>query len=206
MQDRSEHLITSVTVREYFQSAVARALDRQSVAVQDETAIYLANLLTVHVRAESLYERTPEGSRIRPLAELYGSAVAARRPEDRDRALRRLGDLALFISGLFAQSLSRSLVDVDYYIAMGGNAYGCLAGSYRVGRARAALKEVFTELAGRFADIVDVLAEVGDNAQIQNSHDVLRLYEIWLSSGSPRAAGKLRGLGIEPVRTRRQTH
>jgi len=206
MPTGNDDLITGVDVRGFFQSAVAGALERQSIAVQEETAIYLVNLLTTYVRAETLYDRTPEGVRLLPLAEIYGHAVNASSLEDRDRALQRLGDLALFISGLFADSLSRSLVDIDYYIAMGGNAYGCLAGSGRRGWARTALRQVFSELAGRFPDMVEVLAEVGDNANLRHSCDVLRLYEIWLSTGSRRAAVKLRRLGIDPVSTRRLTH
>jgi len=37
--------------------------------------------------------------------------------------MQRLGDTALFIAGVFADSLNRKLVDVDYYVAMGGTAY-----------------------------------------------------------------------------------
>jgi hypothetical protein len=206
MHDRSERLITGTDVRTYFRDAISDALGRQSVSAQDETVIYLSNLLTGFLRAERLYDRTPDGVMIRPLAQLYGEAVNAPSAEERDRALRRLGDVSLFIAGLFADSLSRSLVDVDYYIAMGGNAYGHLAESTRTSRALGALRDVFSELAAQFAAFVDVLAEVGENANVRRSADVLRLYEIWLATGSPRAAAKLRGLGIDPVSIRRDTH
>jgi hypothetical protein len=206
MRERSERLITGTDIRAYFRDAIHDALGRQSLSAQDETVIYLSNLLTGFLRAERLYDRTPEGVMIRPLAHLYGEAVNAPSAEERDRALRRLGDVSLFIAGLFADSLSRSLVDVDYYIAMGGNAYGHLADSTRTSRALRALKDVFSELAAQFAAFVDVLAEVGENANLRRSADVLRLYEIWLATGSPRAAGRLRSLGIDPVHIRRDTH
>ena len=33
-----------------------------------------------------------------------------------EKRFRRLGDVALFVAGFFTESLSRSLVDVDYYV------------------------------------------------------------------------------------------
>jgi hypothetical protein len=162
-------------------------------------------MLAAFVDAERLYERTPDGVLLKPLAELYGDALAAT-GEQRDQRLQRLGDVALFVAGLFAQSLSRSLVDVDYYIAMGGGAYGRLAGSQGVARPHSALKDVFGELAVHFPRFVDVLAEVGERVNLGNCADVLRLYEIWQCTGSERAASRLRELGIDPVRSRRSTH
>lgn len=206
MANRSEQLITGVDVRDYFQGLLAESLDRQRVPVKDETSLYLVNLLANFVRSEQLYEQTPDGLMIRPLATLYAEAVNAPTPDEAGRALQRLGDLALFISGLYSHSLGRSLVDVDYYIAMGGNAYACLADSGRLSRTCRALRAVFSELAERFTAVVDVLAEVGESGAFQSSHDVLRLYEIWLASGSPRAATRLRQLGIEPVASRRRPH
>lgn len=206
MPKQAEGLITGVNVREYFQDMLAGTVTRQSVPVQEETVVYLANLLANFVRAEQLYERTPDGVFIRPLADLYGDAVNARSGDEAFRAMQRLGDLSLFVSGLFSRSLARSLVDVDYYIAMGGNAYACLADSERATRTRRALRAVFIDLAGCFAELVDVLAEVSESGRLQTGNDVLRLYEIWLATGSPRTAARLRQLGIEPVRSQRRTH
>ncbi len=206
MANHAGRLITSVDVREYFQGVLADTLDRQSVPVQPETLLYLVNMLANFVRSEQLYDHTPDGIMIRPLAALYGDAMNARSMEEEYRALQRLGDLALFVSGLFANSLGRSLVDVDYYIAMGGNAYASLAGSERLSRSRRALRAVFSELAQRFTAVVDVLAEVGDGGNPQSSHDILRLYEIWLASRSPRAAARLRQLGIQPLPAHRRMH
>jgi len=206
MSKSPARLITDVSVDEYFSEAVQTAISRRRAAVSGETAIYLTNLLTGFLTAEHLYDVTPDGVTIRPLAMIYGDAVQANTFEERVKALRRLGDIALFISGLFAHSLGRSLVDVDYYIAMGGNAYGCLADNGHRSRLVRRLQEVFMELATRFTECVDVLSEVGEKANLHNDTDILRLYEIWLGSGSPRAAEKLRSMGIQPIRLQRSRH
>ena len=46
---------------------------------------------------------------------------------ERERGLQRLGDVSLFVAGFFAHSFARKLIDIDYHIAMGGQAYGTLA-------------------------------------------------------------------------------
>ena len=114
--------------------------------------------------------------------------------------------MALFISGLFSSSLCRSLVDVDYYVQMGGNAYGFLADSGRIARKTRTLKITFMELSRQFAAFTDVLAEVSEAGRLNNSVDIMRLYELWQATGSRRIALKLRNLGIEPVATYGNTH
>jgi len=46
---------------------------------------------------------------------------------------------------------------------------------------------------------VDALNEVSEMAHQHDQRDVLRQYEIWLKTGSPRAHGILRSLGVEPT-------
>lgn len=206
LPDTNEHLITDVSPREFFQEAVHEAISRQQISTCHETTLYLSNLLTVFIQAEQLFEQTDDGVMLRPLAAMYADAVYARSISERDTALRHLGDVALFISGLFPRSLQRSLVDVDYYISMGGGAYGFLADSNKVSRNAKVLSMVFQELSDRFSTFVDILAEVADNTRLCNDSDVLRLYEIWLCSGSINAENKLQRIGIQPVRVDRLTH
>ncbi len=206
LADSSEQLISRVDPREFFQDALREAISRQQISTCHETTLYLSNLLTVFIDSKQLFKPTPEGVRLKPLAEIYADAVEARSISDRDSSLRFLGDVALFISGLFPQSLGRSLVDVDYYITMGGSAYGFLADSGQLSRKAKVFRSIFQELSDRFSEFVEILAEVGDKTNLRNDSDVLRLYEIWLCSGSKNAAEKLKRLGIQPVPVDRLTH
>ena len=45
----------------------------------------------------------------------------------------------------------------------------------------------------------DVLNDVAEMAYTHTDKDILRLYEIWLKTGSPRAYSILRRLGVAPV-------
>ncbi len=196
---QNQALIVDTNVREFFQGLVHDAIAKQQVDAADETLYYVVNLLVSFTDTRTLYDKTPEGLMIRPLAGLYGEAVDAPSPQARHQALKRLGDLALFIAGVFTDSLNRKPVDVDYYIAMGGNAYGYLSDTTRHTGRLQTLSDVFGELADKFPLFVDVLGDVCEHAHFRNDRDVLRLYELWVRTGSPRAARQLRKLGIEPA-------
>lgn len=192
-------LITNTSIQEYFHQAVSEAVVNQEINTSDEAVCYLVNMLTLFSRSEYLFEQTSDGVSLRPLALIYADALNEPRVAERTKLLQRLGDTALFIAGVFTDSLNRKLVDVDYYIAMGGNAYSTVSDILRGVYRNDSAKMMFKELTEKFTDFVDVLAEVGEKSKLSSNADVLRLYEIWIRTGSRRAAGQLRRLGIEPI-------
>ncbi len=190
-------LIEVITLREFFRDSLQAALHEQRVAIDEPTEQYIVNVLTMFARSEELFERTPEGLRIKPLAHMLAAAAEAPTPGLRAQALRRLGDVSLFVAGFFAQGFARKLTDVDYHIAMGGRAYGALAAT---GSTRGnALGTIFDELARKFHRVVDALNDVAEMAYTHTDRDILRLYEVWLKTGSPRARSLLGRLGIAPT-------
>jgi hypothetical protein len=191
-------LIAVGNLQEFFREALHTAIARQKFAVNDHTEHYVVNLLTLFSRSDALYDETAEGARLKPLVVLLAEALQAPTPSERHRGLQRLGDVALFVAGFFAGSFARKLIDIDYHIAMGGRAYGSLADSLCRGRAQT-LAPVFGELAEKFQSLVDALNEVSEMAHTHTDRDILRLYELWLKTGSRRARGLLRKLGVEPT-------
>ena len=194
----TEQVITSASVEDYFHEALNSALDNQGIETTPDAVGYVVNLLCGFARSERLYEHTGDGYGLKPLAMVYADAAFSSNAAERRQALRRLGDVALFISGLFSHSLRRKLVDVDYYVAMGGSAYGLLSNASSRSPRSAALSPVFAELSQKFTDFVDALAEVGEDANFAGDSDLLRSYELWLHTGSRRAARQLRRAGIHP--------
>jgi hypothetical protein len=186
-------------LREFFRDAVHEALVRQKVAVEDHTEHYVVNLLTMFARSEALFDSSTDGRRLKPLALMLAEAAGAPTDEQRSRALQRLGDVSLFVSGFLSHGFARRLVDVDYHIAMGGRAYGTLADSCGTGARGRALSGVFAELATKFQRLVDALNDVSEMSWRSNDRDLLRLYELWLRTGSPRAHALLRERGVSPA-------
>jgi hypothetical protein len=83
------------------------------------------------------------------------------------------------------------MVDVDYYIGMGGAAYRELAG--RMGGSSVA--DVYAELSSRFPDCVDVLGRIRSQVNFAG-HDVVALYQEWLRTRSDWIEERLSKLGV----------
>jgi hypothetical protein len=197
--EAAKPLVAVTNLREFFHDSVQAALRKQRVDVDDHTEHYVVNILTMFSRSEELYDSTPDGVRLKPLALMLADAGEASSAQQRDETLRRLGDVSLFVAGFFAQSFARKLIDIDYHIAMGGRAYGTLADNLRGSIRGQAFATVFLELAQKFQRLVDVLNDVAEMAHTHTDQDILRLYEIWLKTGSPRAHAILQRLGVAPV-------
>src|SRR5580693_6580447 len=193
-------LVAVSSLREFFRDAFHTASERQHLDIDEQAEQYVVNLLTMFSRADALYEKTPDGLRIKPLAHMLSDALEAPSASQRQRALQRLGDVALFVAGFFARSFARKLIDIDYHIAMGGNAYSSLADSMQRSAAGRSIATIYAELAENFQGLVDALNEVSEMSYVHTDADILRLYEIWMKTGSPRAHGLLNRLGVQPVR------
>ena len=185
-------------LREFFKDALHGALEKRQLAVEDQTEHYVVNLLTLFSRSEALYDTTPEGARLKPLVVMLSEALEAPSTGDRNRGLQRLGDVSLFVAGFFAQGFAQKLIDIDYHIAMGGRAYAALADTMSRGKGRV-LGQVFSELSQNFQPMVDALNEVSETSYTHSDKDILRLYEVWLKTGSRRCYDILKRLGVEPT-------
>jgi hypothetical protein len=186
-------------LRNFFRESIDAAIDSLGVDVDPHAAHYVVNLLTLFARSEDLYEDHGEAYGLKPLALMMVDAADAPSAAERTISLQRIGDVALFIAGFFADSLARKLVDLDYYIHMGGTAYGSLSDEIRGTLRGRALVDVYRELARKFQIVVDVLNEVRDAARCSSDIDLLRTYEVWLRTGSKRAAVLLRQNGVVPM-------
>ena len=101
--------------------------------------------------------------------------------------------MSLFVSGFFSDSLNRKIVDLDYYVSIGGYAYTALS---RV--ESDTFSPVFAELADKFVGFVDVLSEVSERTLCASNADLLRIYERWLRTGSNRSGQLLSERGVVP--------
>lgn len=193
-------LVAVSSLREFFRDAFHSASEHQHLHIDEQAEQYVVNLLTIFSRADALYEPTPEGLRIKPLARMLAEAVDAPNAMARQRSLQRLGDVSLFIAGFFSRSFARRLVDVDYHIAMGGGAYSSLADTPQRSASGRCVAAIYAQLAQKFQRLVDALNEVSEMSYCHTDADILRLYEIWLKTGSHRAHGLLAKLGLQPVK------
>ena len=181
-------MVTAINPIEHFKELVALAIKRQKVKTDELAEFYLSRLLASFITCEKLLNE--------PLAITYLKAMGATRDVQLQQ-MKQLGDISLFTSGFFSDSLKRKIVDIDYYMAMGSASYGFVASMHRGGK-NEHVSKLFNELARKFAAFVDVLTEVSERSRLTSSKDVLRIYERWLRTRSRLAEKVLREMGIEP--------
>src|SRR5258708_38177973 len=101
------------SLESFFKDEVGRAFKDEGLEADRLTEHYLVHLLAGYA-AQPIEDR--------PLALRLLHALEAS-PRERRATLREIGDTSLFVSGFWGDSLDGTLVDVDYYIDMGGTAY-----------------------------------------------------------------------------------
>lgn len=186
-----------ISPQNYFAEMVQEGIKQRRLKSSPRTEQYLVDLLQFYVDTKNLFEaEINEQGQKRPqtLAEMYLTA-AHLETAARMEMLKRLGDRTLYISGFFGDSLSRKIVDVDYYVEMGGAAYRDLA-VYTEDQMLARVYQTFSE---RFIDYVDVLTYISQRSFAQSNEGLLRLYDRYLQTGSDLAREKLAEMGIVTV-------
>jgi hypothetical protein len=181
-------LLRSESALEFFKEEVEGAMARQNLKTSEWTAYYVVRLLAGYVAASRdgvAFDGRPLGIRLAHALQAEGAAQR--------EGLRSIGDASLFVAGFFSDSLNRRLVDSDYYIALGANAYGRLADDDHD-----AFADVFGEMSDKFVPLVDVLADISDRASLGSNRELLRLYDRWLRTGSRRDESLLAERGLVP--------
>lgn len=194
-ENSSNRLDLLLSPREYFQDMVRQGMSQCRVQTLPMAESYLVSLLEEYLDARRLHgsayvmetgQKEPE-----TLAEAFLLAQNTATLE-KYSMLRRLGDKALYISGFFGDSLSRKIVDIDYYADIGGAAYASLAQYTK----EAMMAKVYESFSRQFLEFVDVLSYVSQNSFIKSDESILRLYEKYMKTGSRLAREKLVEMGV----------
>ncbi len=192
-------LVAAHSLRGFFRELLAEAACRQQVELAETTEFYIVNLLAEFAAAEKLFTQTEDGRKdVEPLAILYHRALQQDR-DGRIRTLRRLGDVSLYKAGFFSSMVRETAGGTDYYVQMGGSAYGQVATLVPTG----AFAIVYRELCQKFRSLVEVLEEIAARGMISNGpHGALRVYESWVRTGSNRLERILVDAGVVVPKTR----
>jgi hypothetical protein len=178
--------------RAYFEPQVALAVRAVGVPEASQAEPYLVDLLCGF--AVSTETPAPESL---PLADLLRRAAESVGPE-RERRMRRLGDVALWLSGFLPDCFERRGLSEAYVARMGGGAYSWLGeAAHRCGEPSRA--KLFHDLSARFRDFARVLDEVRELTAMCTDGAVVRLYERWRATGSPALLRRLVRRGVTPA-------
>lgn len=179
--------------QDFFNEVVRDAMAQRRVKATAFAETYLVQLLEHFVSVDNLFEDgQTEGTKSQtPLAEMFLKAVNS--PLHlRVELLKKLGDTSLYISGFFGDSLSRKVVDIDYYAEMGGTAYQNLSSVVKEESSRL----IFQELSAKFLDFVEILSFISTKTLVQSNQNLLRLYDRYVTTGSKLAREQLLEQGL----------
>lgn len=171
---------------EFFRGLVRDAMQAQGLESVEETEYYLVALLEGQLRTQR------GGLLDEPLALTYLEAEAGD-PTESFQRYKKVGDTALFVSGLFVECLERTVVQPTYYVELGQLAYRRIAD---IGAAR--VREMFDILATQFSDLVRVLGAISSRELFASDRDTLRIYRRWLLTRGATDAAELVRRGIIP--------
>jgi len=177
------------SLTEFFRDVLHGAFRTHEVRPSESAEHYLVALLEHFAKPGADWDA-------RPLAIEYLEALH-QPPPRRCAGLRHVGDTALFLSGVFMESLERRTVSTDYYMALGRVAYHQLASL--APRDAATRGDVFAEIAAGFPDFVRVLSEVSFAEMFRNDAQTVRVYTRWLRTRGPQDARWLLRQGLVPV-------
>ncbi len=201
MFDTDSVINTESSLKAYFHDALADAIKNSPFEATEHTVWYLTNLLNTYSRSEKFFDYLPDRGTLTPLADYYRRAVEASSTQERRQHLQRLGDVAMFIAGMFAPALERRPVGISYYISMGESAYSTLADTANQTHRDQAQAEIFADLAQQFHAFVQILSAISSQAttngeQSQLTENLLQKHDEWMRTGDPALARDLRHSGI----------
>jgi hypothetical protein len=169
------------TLESYFFEEIEHVRERRGQALPEDVEAYVVGLLSRYAR------RTQAAGRRSPPLALQYLAAKSDSGSARAHALRKVGDRALYISGVAPRSLDRSAVNVSYVKSIGETAYREVADG-GVLDVLGQVAELFDEVAGVIGDVV----ELGGAGK----QDLLSVYERWRRFGHRKDARTLIAAGV----------
>ena len=154
-----------ITPEEHFTEVIHEACQERQIKTHPQIEAYLVQVLKHYLFSKNFHQPIQEDSVEKPpdtFAEMYLTAMNADSPKNKE-LMRTVADKSLYLTGFFADSLNRKIVDIDYYSEVGSAAYYNLAAWTK----EDTLAMTFTTLSKRFNEFVNVLNYVSEKSQIQ---------------------------------------
>jgi len=167
---------------EFFFSEIEKISKRHGLQLNPMVIQYLAELLNKFSTSSELKLTHPiEHKDLTPTQ--FWIEVQKLPLWQQQMALQFLGDYSLFTTGFFSEHVKGSLLDMDYFQAIGGKAY-YRAGEIKENLAAEKSLNVYFSLAESFRRFSEIFSELYDQTLLHSSDGSIKLFEKWQQSGS----------------------
>ncbi len=186
--------------RDYFNDLLDDVLKNvDQFEIHPFSKVYLLDLLNNFLHVDSLFTKNVNGKiESKMLSELFFESQALE-STIKIQKLKKLAETTLYVSGFFASSLNRKIVNQSYYVQVGAMVYSSLSSAVDSDQKTG---DLYKHFAHHFLDYADVLTEVSHKANIQKSNDVLEMFGRYLDTGSQWAEKLLiqNGIPLQPLK------
>ena len=187
---------------QWFQTTLLELAKEKRSPLSVEEQLYAADLCSRFARSEIAFGTLDGQKHLEPLALLLRSALECEDETQRIQMLRRLGDVALFTSGFFAERVEHRGLAVDYFVSMGEMAYSNVSSLAR--RSRNSWRELYERLGKNFKVVMHLLWDFVQTTSHAKNTDLLAAYREWERTGNARLHRLLLSQGFAlPHRTAR---
>lgn len=167
---------------EFFFSEIEKISKRHGLKLNPIVIQYLAELLNKFSTSRELKLTHPtEHKDMTPTQ--FWLEVQKLPLAQQQMALQFLGDYSLFTTGFFSEHVKGSLLDMDYFQAIGGKAY-YRAGEIKENLAAEKSLNIYFSLAESFRRFSEMFSELYDQTLLHSPDGSIKLFEKWQSSGS----------------------
>lgn len=174
-----------IPLQEYFRDKIKEKSKKLGINLDTSIEFYLVTLLDSFLKPKNFNYLSST-----PLVFQLKSAID--NPTNQSiHTLKSLGDISLYISGIFPEYFDNKIYSINYYIQMGKNAYLHIAESISRIYQEEHFKGLYTNLAKNFKHLVELLNEIMDKNEFNfsdikgNYEEILKKYSRWADIGSP---------------------
>lgn len=191
----------------FFQEKIREAATASKLELTENIEYYLVNLLCDFISPSTNPNSNESNPMATPLALLLKEALEAN-PTEKIKKYKTLGDISLYYAGYFGDYVKKSPVNINYYVAIGSQAYSSAATIIGKSYAEAHFSEVYSTLSEKFRILVQILSLV--SLDQKNSHskeeNLISLYKNWIETDCHQSKEKLQAEGIEPIKINLNKH
>ena len=175
------------SAKDFFENEILRISQCHGLQLEKSVLHYLAEVLSKFSSTQELKLMHPSDPHKTLSPTEFWLEVQTLPVAKQLHCFQYLGDYALFTTGFFAENIKRSLIDMDYFQALGGQAY-YRAGEIRENIAAERALNVFFNLSDSFQKLSEILSELYDRTLLHDPEQSLKLFERWERTGSQRLA------------------